>query len=212
MQDGYENLISALIKDGYLKSSSVISAFRKINRRDFVLDSYLNEYDANMPLPIGLGQTISQPLTVAFMLELLEVRLDDRVLDIGCGSGWTTALLAEISGAQGKVFGVELLPKLCQMSIENIAKYNFIKSRRVEIVCSDGSQGLPDRSPFDRILVSAAAEEIPPQLKEQLKIGGRLVIPRGGQFKSQEIVVIEKKSADKFFEQSFPGFVFVPLV
>jgi len=204
------SLIEQLIKDGYLKTPEIIEAFKKIKREDFILPEFKEEAEANYPLPIGYGQTISQPLTVAFMLELLQPKKGDKILDIGSGSGWTTALLAEIVGEEGKVFGVEIISELKCFGEENTKKYNFVKSGRAVFVCGDGSKGLPQESPFDKIHVAAAAAKIPPALLNQLKIGGRLVIPVG--IESQDMILVEKIGEKKYKEKKFPGFLFVPLV
>lgn len=162
---------------------------------------------ANIPLPIGRGQTISQPLTVAFMLEKLEPLPGEKILDVGSGSGWTTALLAHIVGKKGKVIGIERVKELCDFGTNNISKYHLIEGGRAKIVCADGTRGYVNEAPYDRILVSAAADEIPKDLKKQLKIGGRLVAPVKG-----SIWMLEKKSEKEFAEVEYPGFAFVPLV
>ncbi len=205
-------LVDDLIKQSYLKTPEIINAFRKIKRDDFVLPQNKDAAEINAPLPIGCGQTISQPLTVAFMMELLQPRAGDKILDVGSGSGWTTAILAEIAGEKGKVYGVEVIPELKEFGEKNISKYNFIKKGIARYFCADGRAGLPDYAPFDKVLVSAAAEETPQKLLEQLKEGGRLVIPIGGQYQPHDIVLIEKQDQNKFTEKRFPGFVFVPLV
>jgi len=205
-------LIDDLIKHNYLKTPKVINAFRKIKRDDFVLPSDKAMAEMNAPLPIGFGQTISQPLTVAFMLELLRPRAGDKILDVGSGSGWTTAMLAEIVGAQGRVYAVEAVPELKKFGEKNIAKYNFIKKGVARCFCADGREGLRDYAPFDKVLVSAAAADVPEKLLEQLKIGGVLAIPIGEPFQTQDITLIEKQGESKFKEKRFPGFVFVPLV
>ena len=233
-----EQLIDKLIQQGYLKTPLIIEAFRKINREDFVPETLKDEADINAPLPIGHGQTISQPLTVAFMLELLQPQPGDKILDIGSGSAWQTTLLAyivsqkgnfksqETSSKQipnsnlqspkqtGQVFAIERIPELVEFGKKNIAKYNFFTSSAagaekgiVEFFEGDGSKGLPEKSPFDKIVVAAAAEQIPKELKEQLKIGGRLVIPI-----KDSIWLLIKKSDNIFEEQEYPGFAFVPLI
>ena len=205
-------LIDELIRDGYLKTPEIISAFRKIKREDFVLPENKSDSEINAPLPIGCGQTISQPLTVAFMLELLEPKEGEKILDIGSGSGWTTALLAEIVGGKGRVFALEVISELKEFGEKNVSRYNFIKKGIVLFIQGDGWQGLPEFAPFDKILVSAAASRIPEKLLEQIKINGRLVIPKGENYQTQEIVLINKIGKNKFKEKRFPGFIFVPLV
>jgi protein-L-isoaspartate(D-aspartate) O-methyltransferase len=217
------SLVDYLISNNYLKTPIIIDAFYKIKREDFLPEDLKDLSDLDQALPIGEGQTISQPAVVAFMLELLQPKPGEKILDIGSGSGWTTALLAQIvsnqednkfSPKKGKVFAIEIIPELLEFGKKNISKYNFLKRGIVEFFCKDGKEGLKEEAPFDRILVSAAAKEVPKNLKEQLRIGGRIVIPiskNGGSF-SQSIFMLEKKEKDKFKEEEYPGFVFVPLV
>lgn len=150
-------------------------AFAVVARTDFLRpeDRRLAETDA--PLGIGWGQTNSQPRTVFAMLELLDVQPGQRVLDVGSGSGWTTALLADLVGPDGMVVGVELEPQLVEFGAANLAKYDYtwaaIRQSPSDIL------GAPDEAPFDRILVSAEASTLPPTLVAQLAVGGVLVIP-----------------------------------
>ena len=198
-------LVEHLISSGALKTSALINAFRAIDRAHFVRPMNAHEAYGDYPLPIGGGGTISQPSTVAFMLELLAPARGDTILDVGSGSGWTTALLAEIVGPKGRVIGVEIVPELVQFGQENLAKYNVANA---EIVAArDGVLGLPNRGPFDKILVSAAAEELHEELVEQLKSGGRMVIPVGN-----SVWKIEKRADGTIDREEFSGFVFVPLV
>lgn len=210
-----EELIQKLIKQEYLKTPLIIEAFRKINREDFVPEKLKDEADINAPLPIGHGQTISQPLTVAFMLELLQPESGDKILDIGSGSGWQTALLAYCVGSPpaggGKVFAIERIPELVEFGKKNISEYNFVEKGIVEFVEGDGSKGLSREAPFDKIVVAAAADKVPEELKKQLKIGGRLVIP----IKDSIWLFIKDPPAggrNKFKEQEHYGFAFVPLI
>ncbi len=205
------SLVNQLIEQGYLKSPEIIEAFRKIKRADFVPEEikriqgedFIAEYNA--PLSIGYGQTISQPLTVAFMLELLSPQEGDKVLDIGAGSGWQTAMLAQIVGPKGFAYAIELIPELKNFGQANVGKYNF---SNVEFICGDGAKGLSDKAPFDKIIAAAAAARgIPLAWKEQLKIDGRLVTPV-----ANSIWLLIKKGENKFEEKEYPGFVFVPLV
>jgi protein-L-isoaspartate(D-aspartate) O-methyltransferase len=202
-----DSLVRDLIYQGYLKTDRIIDAFSKIKRIDFLPDDLQSASHANIPLPIGQGQTISQPLTVAFMLEKLDPRPGDKILDVGSGSGWTTALLANIVGKKGKVVGLERIKSLRDFGINNISKYHLIEGGRAKIICADGTKGYVNEAPYNRILVSAAASEIPKVLIKQLSVGGRLVIPV-----KNSIWVLEKISDKDFREEEFPGFVFVPLV
>ena len=154
-------LIDDLIREGRLKTQNIIEAFRKIKRVDFLPQDMKNLAELNEALPIGFGQTISQPLVVAFMLELLEPKKGEKILDIGSGSGWTTALLAEIVGKQGKVIAIDIIPELVEFGKQNVAKYNFIKEGRVEFICVDGSKGYQKEAPYDKILASATASKLP---------------------------------------------------
>ena len=207
-------LINSLIEQGWLKTPRIIEAFKKIKRIDFLPDDIKDLAEVNEALSIGYGQTISQPLVVAFMLELLQPKLGDKVLDIGAGSGWTSALLSEIVKDKGKVIAIEIIPELVEFGRKNIAKYNFIEKGIAEFVCADGSKGYPNIASrpeiaegFDKILCSAEAREIPLAWKDQLKIGGRIVTPIGS-----SIWLFIKKSSQQFEEKEYPGFVFVPLV
>ncbi len=204
------NLNQKLIDLGYLKSPQIIQAFEKIKRQDFVIQELIYQAEENVPLSIGHGQTISQPLTVAFMLELLNPQKGQKILDIGSGSGWTTALLAEIVGPKGKVFAIERIQMLRTFGENNADKYNFVKSKRVIFKTGDGTEGLPKEAPFDRIHVGAAANRIPQALLKQLAVNGKMVIPQGINF--QDIVLIEKTGEKEYRQKSFPGFAFVPLI
>lgn len=188
------------------KSENICRAWSQINRADFLPENQRDKADLDQPLSIGSGQTISQPSVVAFMLELLAPKPGGKYLDIGSGSGWTTALLAQITGEKGKVWAIEFVPEVKEFGQHNVKRYGFEKQGVVEFILGDGSQGYPPAAPFDGVLVSASATQLPPALKEQLKIGGRLVIPIG-----QEIHQIIRKGDKDFATKNFPGFVFVPL-
>lgn len=207
-------LIDSLIQQGWLKTERIIEAFRKIKRIDFLPEDIKSLAEENTALPIGYGQTISQPLVVAFMIEQLAPQTGDMILDIGSGSGWTSALLGEIVGKQGKVIAIEIIPELKEFGEKNVSKYNFIKKGHVQFICADGSKGYPNITSrpelaegFDKILASASAREIPRAWKDQLKIGGRIVTPIG-----TSIWLFIKKSKTEFEEIEYPGFVFVPLI
>ncbi len=202
-----QSLIEELINHGYLKSERIIKAFQTVDRKEFVLKKYQNQAYLNTPLPIGYGQTISQPLVVAFMLELLQAQSGDKVLDIGAGSGWVTALLAYLVGEKGRVVAIERIFELARMATNNVSKFNFIEKGIVKIVYGDGSKGYISESPFDKIICGADAKIIPESWKNQLKVGGRLITPSG-----DSIIVLDKVTKNKFEQKSFWGFSFVPLI
>lgn len=202
------NLIDSLIEEGWLKTPKIIEAFKKVKREDFLPGEMKDLAEINEALPIGYGQTISQPLVVAFMLEQLQPRPGDKILDVGSGSGWTSALLAEIVGSKGKVIAIEVIPELMEFGKNNVAKYNFIEKETVEFICADGSKGYEKEAPFDGILVSASVQtEVPQAWKNQIKIGGKIVTPLGS-----SIWRFTKKSEKRGDEVEYPGFVFVPLI
>lgn len=201
------HLINDLINNGYLKSDQIIEAFVRIRREAFVPEDLVSASEVNIPLPIGHGQTISQPLTVAFMFELLDPQKGQNILDIGSGSGWTTALLAYIVGEKGSVVAIERIAELCKKGKKNVNKFGFIKSGVVQLFCQDGSKGYSKNAPYDRILVSASADEVPGELKKQLKVGGKMVMPI-----HNSICYFEKLGEDDFRREEFRGFSFVPLV
>ena len=201
------DLIDSLIKEGWLKTPGIIEAFRKIRRVDFLPEDMKDLAEVNEALLIGFGQTISQPLVVAFMMELLEPKEGEKILDVGSGSGWTTALLSEIVGKTGRVIAVEVVPELKEFGEKNVSKYNFVEKGIAEFVYTDGSKGYEKEAPYDKILASASAEKLPKVWKEQLKINGRIVAPIGN-----SIWLFVKKSETELKEIEHPGFVFVPLI
>jgi len=202
-----EEIIEKLKKDKVLKTPNIVNAFASIDRKDFVLDQYKQSAYEDIPLPIGYGQTISQPYTVAFMLELLKPRNGQKILDIGSGSGWQTALLARIVGEKGKVFAFEIIPELKEFGEKNINKYNFIKKGIVKFFAKTAENGFPEEAPFDGIIAAASTQKIPTVWKKQLSTGGRIVAPV-----ENSILLIEKINKDTFKETEFPGFAFVPFV
>ncbi|MCH7529955.1 protein-L-isoaspartate O-methyltransferase [Patescibacteria group bacterium] len=199
-----KNLIEHLEENTQVfKRKEFADAFEHIDRVDFVIDDCKVEAYEDYPLPIAKEQSISQPTTVAFMLELLSPERGEKILDVGSGSGWTTAIIAHIIGEKGYVWGVELLPDLVSFGRKNISKYHF---KNAEILQAGDILGLPHEAPFDKILVSACADNIPQELMEQLKEGGIMVLPIG-----DSICKVEKKS-DGVEIKHYPGFAFVPLI
>ena len=200
-----EELLQSLREKKFPKE--IIDAFSKVERQDFLPHSLKKMAYDDTPLPIGQGQTISQPYTIAIMLSELDLKKGQKVLEIGSGSGYVLALIAEIVGEKGKIFGLEIIPQLFKKSKENLENY-----RNVKIYKRNGSNGFPDEARFDRILVSAALRAVPEKLMEQLKHKGILVAPQGSRFE-QEIIVIQRKTEAEFdMKKRLPGFVFVPFV
>ncbi len=202
----WQELVDYLVAEKILKTPHIIRAFAKVKRENFMPEKikYLANKDA--ALPIGYGQTISQPTTVAIMLELLQPQKGDKVLDIGSGSGWTSALLAEIVGKEGKVYAVEIIPQLLEFGKTNVEKLGY---KNVKFFLGNGSLGLKKFAPFDRILCSAAAPEVPLSLKKQLAPQGRMVIPVGSI--TQSLVLVKRGQNFSFTEERYPGFMFVRL-
>jgi protein-L-isoaspartate(D-aspartate) O-methyltransferase len=197
------SLINHLINSDALRSSNIIEAFKHIDRIDFVLDPTVSDVYEDYPLQIGYQQTISQPTTVAMMLEMLSPKEGQKILDIGSGSGWTTALLSYIVGDRGSVIGLERVDSLVEFGNNNLKKYRF---KNAKIIQAGDELGVVGEK-FDRILVSAAAGEFPSELAHQLKTGGKLVIPV-----ESSIYEITKKENGELKAIEHYGFRFVPLI
>lgn len=178
-------------------------AFGEIDRSNFVLPEYRDQADIDIPLPIGFGQTISQPSTVRMMLKWLDAKPGDEVLDVGSGSGWSTALLSRIVGSKGKVFAVERISELKKFGQENCKQIGI---KNVKFFLAGKEIGLPKYAPYDRILVSASAEEFPRALLNQLKVGGKLVVPVANSIFEVKKTKLGAESIDH------QGFAFVPLI
>lgn len=200
-----DQLVRDLIQNGFITSEKVKNAFLAIDRKDFI--PYENEELAyfDIPIEIGYGQTISQPSVVAFMLEKLDVYLGELVLDVGSGSGYTTALLSNLVGPEGFVYGSEIIKELADFGDSNLRKYRI---ENAEIFFTEPYQlGLPHMAPFDKILVSASTDEIPQTLLDQLKIGGNMIIPI-----DNGITRVFKTDSENIESDEYPGFFFVPLI
>lgn len=187
-------------------SERVLGALRAVPRHHFVPVERREWAYADMPLPIGLGQTISQPFIVALMTELLELKPDAVVLEIGTGSGYQAAVLAQLAR---QVYSVERIPELAEAARRRLRELGYAN---VEVLAADGSQGWEEHAPFDSIMVTAAAEEVPPALVRQLKPGGRLVIPVGAQYRSQDLRLLHKDERGVVKSRSVLPVVFVPLI
>lgn len=198
-----QELIEKMIDSGVLKTPRIIKAFKDIDRKLFVPKVFSDSIYVDAPLPIGENQTISQPTTVAFMLELLEAKEGDNILDIGPGSAWTTSLLCNIVGKDGTVIGLERLDQLVAIGQQNLAQFH---NDNCQIKKAAAQLGIAGKE-FDAILVSASAEEIPKELFSQMKIGATLVIPV-----KNSIFKFKKISQEDIQKEEYYGFVFVPLI
>lgn len=178
-------------------------AFQNIQRANFLPDNVKDKAEWDTPLRIGFGQTNSQPSTVQLMLQWLDPRLGEKILDVGSGSGWTTALLSYLVGPTGMVYAVEQKPRLVTFGAQNCKQLGI---RNVHFYKAGKEFGLPQNAPYDGILVSAAAIALPEELVGQLKIGGRMVIPI-----RNSVFIIDKTSDYDYVSQEHPGFAFVPL-
>ena len=198
-----KRLVDQLVLKG-IKSKIVIDALLKVPRHLFIDQDFETHAYIDKAFPIDSEQTISQPFTVAFQTSLLNLNKKDKVLEIGTGSGYQTAILMEIADS---VFSIERQHKLYRRSKKNLTNLGY---KTINIKYGDGYKGLQEHQPFDKILVTAGAEILPKQLLLQLKIGGKLVIPIGKHI--QEMTVIERKSEKSFDKKTYGNFKFVPML
>jgi len=199
-----QELIRKLIDSGCMRSERIIEAFGSVDRADFVPEELKSGAYEDTALPIGYGQTISQPCVVAFMLELLHPERGDYILDVGSGSGWQTALLSHIVGKEGRVVAIERVPEVFRYGQERLAKYGF---ENIDLIEGDGTIDIQEEKYFDKIIAAASGSEVPEAFKRELKIGGTLVIPI-----RESIFILKKIDDTHFSEREFPGFLFVPLI
>ncbi|MDD5148763.1 MAG: protein-L-isoaspartate O-methyltransferase, partial [Candidatus ainarchaeum sp.] len=201
-------LVKKMCESGVLESPLVEKAFLSVPREAFFPKEHKKLAYEDNAFPIGHGQTISQPGTIAIMLELLDAGMGMNVLEIGAGSAYVLALLSEIVGTKGRVFGMELLPELKTLAEKNLKKAK--SGKNIELLLGNGCKGWKEKAPFDRILISAACTGIPKALEGQLKEGGKIVAPVGNLY-SQEIVLMEKQNSALVEKERKCCFVFVPL-
>jgi protein-L-isoaspartate(D-aspartate) O-methyltransferase len=187
-----------------IKDEQVLAAIGKVPRHLFMESSFLNFAYKDQAFPIGAGQTISQPYTVAFQTQLLQVQENDKILEVGTGSGYQAAVLVELGA---RVFTIERQKELFQKVQSFLPEIGY----QPAFFFGDGYEGLPNFAPFDKILVTAGAPDIPSALKEQLKVGGRMVIPVGNETR-QEMLVVVRISEEEYKTEKHGGFVFVPLL
>jgi protein-L-isoaspartate(D-aspartate) O-methyltransferase len=183
----------------------VLAAFAEVPRRLFVPERIQDDADADRPLPIGYGQTISQPYVVAYMTERLALTGAERVLEVGTGSGYQAAILARLAA---QVFSVEVVPELAERAREVLAALGLTN---VRLRIGDGALGWPEEAPFDRIIVTAAAPDVPAALVDQLAPGGRMILPVGPELDVQMLRVIDKGNDGANLETDLLPVRFVPL-
>ncbi|MFZ2161326.1 MAG: protein-L-isoaspartate(D-aspartate) O-methyltransferase [Sideroxyarcus sp.] len=186
-------------------SESVLDIMAEVPRDRFVPEGELYSAYYNNPLPIGHEQTISQPYIVALMTDLLALDKQQTVLEVGTGSGYQSAVLSELAG---KVYSIEIVAALATIAAKRLSELGYAN---VEVKAGDGSAGWPEHAPYDGIIVTAAAEHVPQPLLDQLKPGGRMVIPVGGRFDIQQLLLITKDKAGAFHRMNIEPVRFVPL-
>jgi protein-L-isoaspartate(D-aspartate) O-methyltransferase len=194
------------IEDRNVRDQGVLAAMRTVPRHEFVPERYRDQAYNDHPLPIGLGQTISQPYIVAFMTELLKLKPEDRVFELGTGSGYQAAVASKVAGS---VYTMEIYRDLADSARERLEALEY---KNVHSRYGDGYFGWKEKAPFDAIIVTAAADHIPPPLIEQLRPGGRLIIPLGSPFSIQQLVLVTKDIKGKVSERPVIAVRFVPLL
>lgn len=203
-----ERLIESLVEQGRLSNQRVIGAMKKVDRINFLPENLKGSAYIDAPQPIGSGQTISAPHMVAIMTEALNPLSGNKVLEVGAGSGYQAAILAELVGKGGKVYTIERIEGVANSAKENLRDY-----KNVEVIIGDGTKGYKPKAPYDKIMVTAAAPRIPEPLVEQLKIKGELAIPVGSRI-YQEFLLLRKigRKREEVEQEYVCGCVFVPLI
>lgn len=201
-----EEMVKKQLVPRGINDKNVLEAMRTVPREEFVLDKYKNRAYADGALPIDSGQTISQPYIVAAMIQLIKPKKEDKILEIGTGSGYAAAVLARIAS---KVYTVERIAELAKKA-EN--RFKELEYGNIMVKTADGTLGWDEYSPFDKIIVSAAAPSVPEKLKKQLIEGGIMVVPVGEKGGIQQLMLIERKTAEEFSCRELDYVRFVPLI
>ncbi|MBI2575406.1 protein-L-isoaspartate(D-aspartate) O-methyltransferase [Candidatus Woesearchaeota archaeon] len=207
LQEQKRKLAEYWQETGLVTDKKAIKAFMGVPREMFVPEHYRAESYGDYPLPLPSGQTISQPTTVMIITQALELHTGQKVLEVGAGSGYQAAIIAEMVGSKGTVYATEIIPELAALAGQNL-KMAGIKN--VKVMCMDGSRGYEKAAPYDRIVVSAACSEIPKPLAEQLKEEGIIVAPVGNSWQGQQLIKARKKNG-RLETENLGDFVFVPL-
>ena len=208
LEGQHKRLVDSLKQRGYITSKAVEEAMLRVPREEFLPKGVREEAYVDSPLPIGEGQTISAPHMVAIMAENLALAPGQKVLEIGTGSGYHAAICAELVSPEGHVWTVERISSLASFAEANLKKTGY--SKLVTVIFGDGSRGLPKEAPYDRIFVAAGAPDIPKPLTDQLKDGGKLLVPVGGRY-YQDLIRVTRNGA-RLGKENLGGCVFVPLI
>jgi len=204
--DKREILVASLKREGRIKTAEVEKVFLEVPREIFVPEMIRNHAYVDMPLEIGNGQTISAPHMVAIMCEALDIKKGQSILEIGAGSGYHAAIVSKIVGEKGHIYTVERVPSLAERAKKNLENAGI---KNVTVETGDGSEGLPQHAPYERIYVTCAAPEIPKPLVEQLKDFGKMLVPVGRLICNLELI---EKKGDKITSKHICGCSFVPLI
>jgi protein-L-isoaspartate(D-aspartate) O-methyltransferase len=212
----WEKLVERLVKQGILYSPKTIRVMLAVPRLKFLPTNSQSFGAKDMPLPIGFGQTISAPHMVSIMNEALNLQVGQKVLEVGAGSGWHASTIAELvapkdapRSERGHVYSVEIIKALAEVARKNILNAGF--GDRVTVINADGSKGYPEKSPYDRIVVTAAAPEVPQPLLRQLKANGILIVPVGDTSLFQMLLRLTKDETGKIKQENLGEVAFVPL-
>ncbi|MGB2825941.1 MAG: protein-L-isoaspartate(D-aspartate) O-methyltransferase [Thermoplasmata archaeon] len=208
VEDRRNRLVDSLVRRGYVVSPAVEDAMRRVRREEFVPARLRPDAYVDTPLPIGGGQTISAPHMVAIMAEKLDLSPGHRVLEVGAGSGYHAAVVAELVRPGGHVYTVERVKPLARFAEDNLSRAGY--SDTVTVLSADGSLGFLENAPFDRIFVACGAPDVPSPLVDQLSDGGKMLVPVGGRT-YQNLVKVEKKGG-RVVSENCGGCVFVPLI
>jgi protein-L-isoaspartate(D-aspartate) O-methyltransferase len=210
MVDERKEMVNRLLESGYIKTDKVREAMEAVPREEFVPKSNRSYAYLDRPLPIGKGQTISAPHMVSMICEMLELKEGLKILEIGSGFGYNAAVVAQIIGKKGHLYSIERISALADIARENLKRTGL--GDNITIIVGDGTKGYKKEAPYDRIYGTASAPSVPEPLKEQLKIGGIMLIPVGEQQYFQDLVSIKRKSEDKFDRKNLGGVAFVPMI
>lgn len=210
MIDERKKMVERLYESGYIKTEKVKDAMMSVPREEFMPTSNRPYAYIDRPLPIGEGQTISAPHMVAMICEILELKEGMKVLEIGTGFGYNAAVVAQIISKKGHLYSIERIESLAKTANENLKRTNM--GENITIVIGDGTKGYPQEAPYDRIYGTASAPSVPEPLKEQLKIGGIMLVPVGDKNYFQELVYIKRTSENDYERKHIGGVAFVPMI